>query len=300
MPGKFAKAVKGLFVVALIASAALAGLHYKEDAIQLWERLRAPKAAAPIEASPTASTVIDESLRRSQVSGKTAVIRFNLTGCAVCERMSRDVFAQAEWATFAAEKLELTDYLMPTSFTSAQPELVQRMELLDSFAKASGAGQGFPFVAVIAKDGSLLGARSGYQDGGPKSYIRWIEQLSKGDKSSPKKLIAPASATTKSTTSPASVATVSQTASAAKASPTTNAPPIIFEVTLKGVSGTGDRKVALIGVGKRNIPLMIGEKKKVPWENTFKVVECREIGEREVVVHIEGEAETRHLALPLK
>lgn len=215
--------------------------------------------------------------------------------------MSRDVFTQPEWGKFAAEKLEITEYLMPTTFTSEQPELVQRMELLDSFAKASGAGQGFPFVAVLAKDGSLLGARSGYQGGGAGGYIRWIEQLGNADKSAPKKISAPATETkSKGAGVPATPATAQAkpgSGNAAAAATNTNAPAVL-EVTIKGISGTGNNKIALIGVGKRNVPLTVGEKKKVPWDKGFAVVECREIGDMSVKVRVEGEAQDRELAVP--
>ncbi|MGV3757722.1 MAG: hypothetical protein ACO1QS_20260 [Verrucomicrobiota bacterium] len=300
MAGKAGSIMKGLFVLALIGGAVWAGLRYKEEAIQAWQKFRTPKPVA-VEVQPAAAGLLDASLSRAQASGKLAVIRFNLTDCAVCERMSRDVFTQPEWGKFAAEKLEITEYLMPTTFTSEQPELVQRMELLDSFAKASGAGQGFPFVAVLAKDGSLLGARAGYQGGGAGGYIRWIEQLGNADKSTPKKIITPATET-KSKGAPAPATPVAAktvpNANSAATSTSTNAPAVL-EITVKGISGTGSNKMALIGVGKRNVPLLAGEKKKVPWDKGSVTVECREIGDKEVVVQVEGEPEARRLSLPL-
>lgn len=291
--------MKGLFVLALIGGGAWAGWRYKEEAIQAWQRFRTPKPVA-MEVQPAAAGLLDASLSRAQASGKIAVIRFNLTDCAVCERMSRDVFTQPEWGKFAAEKLEITEYLMPTSFTSEQPELVQRMELLDTFSKASGAGQGFPFVAVLAKDGSLLGARAGYQGGGAGGYIRWIEQLGNADKSAPKKISAQATETkSKGAGVPATPVTAQAKPGSGNATAvaSTNAPAVL-EITIKGISGTGSSKMALIGVGKRNVPLTAGEKKKVPWDKGSVTVECREIGDKEVVVQVEGEPEVRRLSGP--
>lgn len=300
MPGKAGSILKGLFVLALIGGGAWAGWRYKEEAIQAWQRFRTPKPVA-IELQPAAAMLMDTSLSRAQASGKIAVIRFNLTDCAVCERMSRDVFTQPEWGKFAAEKLEITEYLMPTSFTSEQTELVQRMELLDTFAKASGAGQGFPFVAVLARDGSLLGARAGYQGVGAGGYIRWIEQLGNADKSAPKKISVP-TMEAKSTNTPAPARPVAavlapDAGNAAAAATSTNA-PAVMEITIKGISGVGNNKVVLIGVGKRNFPLTVGEKKNVPVDEGFAVVECREIGDKTVKVRVEGEAQDRELALP--
>jgi len=92
-------------------------------AVKVVERFRPAKAVA-ISAEPDVQVLLKESLKRSQAKGKIPVIRFNLQNCSVCERVSRDVFTKSEWKKFAEERLEITEYLMPTSFTDADTEVV--------------------------------------------------------------------------------------------------------------------------------------------------------------------------------
>lgn len=274
-------------------------------AVKVVERFRPAKAVA-ISAEPDVQALLKESLKRSQAKGRIPVIRFNLQNCSVCERVSRDVFTKREWKKFAEERLEITDYLMPPSVTDGEPEMVQRMHLLDSLAKTSGADQGFPFIAVLARDGTLLGARAGYHAGGAENYIKWAENLANSDKSTyvlptPGPEIA-GTITNNFANTPAVAPAAGATNSAESAvKPTSTNETVVpaVEVVVKGVSGAGNKRVVLLGIGKRNYPLVIGEKKRVTHENGFAVVECREIGDTAVVVHVEGEEEDRRLSLPL-
>ena len=274
-------------------------------AVKVVERFR-PAKAVTITAEPDVQALLKESLKRSQAKGKIPVVRFNLQNCGVCERVSRDVFTKGEWKKFAEERLEVTEYLMPTSFTDADTEVVQRMHLLDSLAKTSGADQGFPFIAVLARDGTLLGARAGYHAGGAENYVRWAENLANSDKST---YVLPTpgpeiggTITNNFANTPVLVPVVAATNSAesvVKPTPTNETVAAAVEVVVKGVSGAGNKRVVLLGIGKRNYPLVIGEKKRVSQENGFTVVECREISDAAVVVHVEGEDEDRKLPLPL-
>jgi len=180
------------------------------------------------------------------------------------------------------------------------------MHLLDSLAKTSGADQGFPFIAVLARDGTLLGARAGYHAGGAENYVKWAENLANSDKSTyvlptPGPEIAGAStnASTNAVITPVPTAATNSAESVAKPASTNETVVAAVEVVVKGVSGAGNNRVVLLGIGKRNYPLVIGEKKRVTHENGFAVVECREIGDSAVVVHVEGEEADRRLSLPL-
>lgn len=68
MPGKAGSIVKGLFVLALIGGGVWAGLRYKEEAIQAWQKFRTPKPVA-IEVQPAAATLMDASLSLGQARG---------------------------------------------------------------------------------------------------------------------------------------------------------------------------------------------------------------------------------------
>jgi len=287
-----------LFAVAIVA--AVGFQMWRNGTAQKYLARYLPAKDQPTQVSPEAAGVIDEPLKQALAKGKVAVIKFNLVNCGICERMSRDVFTKPEWAKFVTRKLEVTEFLMPTTITSEQPELVKRIQLLDAYAKASGAQQGFPFIAVLGKDGSLLGARAGYHDGGAPAYIKWMESLIANDKSSPKKL--PETPVTESKASaPVTAAAPSSTAPAVPAVAVTNATvKASLEIVVKGVSGTGANKVVLLSIGERNYPLFSGDKQRVQFNNASVLVECREVGEKEVVVQVEGEEKERRLSLRLE
>jgi hypothetical protein len=294
--------LKWLILSLVVAAGGWALVANRGAALQYLERVSTPHPVA-IEAAPDVLALLNEPVKRAQAKGKIAVIRYNLTDCAVCERVSRDVFTQPAWAKFQGERLEMTDFLMPTSVTSDQPELVQRIHLLEALEKASGAGQGFPFIAVVGADGRVLGARSGYHPGGPENYIRWIEGLAGKSPAAPAKALPESAkaATPAATNSPA-ISTSGNVTSAKEA--TTNQParaesaPVPLEIVVKGISGSGDRRMVLLGVGKRNFPLVAGEKKRLALDGGATVIECREIGEKTVLLHVEGEDHERQLALP--
>jgi thioredoxin-related protein len=286
-----------LFLLAVAAVAVIGVQLWMNGTAQKYLARYLPAKYQPTQVSPETAGVIDEPLKQALAKGKVAVIKFNLVNCGICERMSRDVFTKPEWAKFAARKLEVTEFLMPTTITSEQPELVKRIQLLDSYAKASGAQQGFPFIAVLGKDGSLLGARAGYHNGGAPAYIKWMEGLIANDKSSPRQL--PETPVTESKApAPAPPAVP---ANASIPGPATNAVvKASLEIVVKGVSGAGANKVVLLGIGERNFPLFSGDKKRVQFNNASVLVECREVGEKEVVVQVEGEDKERRLSLRLE
>ena len=322
------KGVKWFLILLAAAAVLWVQLLMNGKATKVIERFR-PGRPVAIEAAPEVLSIIKEPLKRAVTKGKIPVIRFNLVDCGVCERLSRDVFTKPEWGKFAAERLEMTDFLMPTSFTEQDTELVKRIHLMEALAKASGADQGFPLIAVLGRDGKLLGARAGYHGGGAENYIQWVEALSQGDKS---EAPAPAAEQTKAE-SPANtngqpVAAVNTAASAPSMQVTNTPAPAAsangpvpepaktpslvpvpapqaepmatskLEIVVKGVSGRGNNKVVLLGIGKRNYPLVSGERKRVYIDQSGFTIECVGIEPKQVVVRVEGEDKDRHLDLP--
>lgn len=320
------KGVKWFLIVLAAVAVFWAQLLMNGKATKVIERFR-PGRPVMIAAAPEVLGIIKEPLKRAVTKGKIPVIRFNLTNCAVCERVSRDVFTKPEWSKFAAERLDVTDFLMPTSFTEQDTELVKRIKLMEALAKASGADQGFPLIAVLGRDGKLLGARAGYHAGGAESYVKWVETLSLGDKS---EVAAPtgeqvktepsantnaiptetASVVAVTSAPPAQVTNTPTEAAIAPApvpepvkepAPSAKAAPVVlpkFEIVVKGVSGSGNNKVVLLGIGKRNYPLVSGERRRVLVEQAVVTIECHSIADKEVVVRVEGEAKDRYLDLP--
>ncbi len=268
--------------------------------------LHGKEGKAFVDAPPEVSELIDDSLHRAQTAGKTPVIRFNLVNCGICERVSRDVFTKPEWGKFAAEKLEITEYLMPTTVTSDDPEMVKRMNLLIALGEAAGVQGGFPLFVVMGKDGSVLGARAGYHAGGASGYINWVEGLVKAD-TSVAKVTTDNKVNTSEPTEPAK-APVTKVVDAPKVSTPAAAPvpatnemvKASLDIAVKGVSGTGASKVVLLAIGERNYPLFSGDKKRVQFNNAPVLVECREISDDEIVVQVEGEEKERRLSLKLE
>lgn len=80
----------------------------------------------------------------------------------------------------------------------------------------------------------------------------------------------------------------------------TNAAPVVVErvsksqyLTLSGISGSGDHRLALIN----NRPFKGGEVGEIRGPNGMIKVECIEIREKSVLIQIEGESERKELRL---
>lgn len=269
---------------------------------RMWHKLH--PAPLEIPASPNVLALLDEPLERAHRMGKTPVLRFSQENNAEGERLQKDVFLQVNWKNYEDQNLVVFDYLFPARIDPADSELLRHGQLMEAIAAAADEKRRFPLIVVLSRDGMLLGARTGYQAGGPADYIEWIDKLRQIDESP----IVPTSAPrpvhqvkTKKVlekkdekTKTAIVVTAPEKAAPAF-SGTTNKIPTIM---VKGVTGTGNSQVVLLAIGKRNYPFSLGEKRTIAVEDSSLVLVCKDITTNAVVVHVNEEKEDRLLSLP--
>lgn len=91
--------------------------------------------------------------------------------CYWCKKLDREVLSKPEFNSFAKEKLVL--FLADFPRRKSQPETLksQNEGLLRTYRVP-----GFPTVLLLDAEGNVL-ARTGYQSGGPKAYVKHLETL---------------------------------------------------------------------------------------------------------------------------
>lgn len=262
-----------------------------------------------IPASPNVLALLDEPLEKAHQAGKTPILRFNQESSADGERLQKDVFAQPGWKNYEDQNVVVFDFQFPAKIDPADSEALRQSQLMEAVSSAADEKRRFPMVAVLSRDGQLLGARTGYQAGGVQDYIDWIEKLRQIDDSpivpttAPRPVHKPKvkkdTANKKEDKAKTSLV-VTNSEKASKPAPTaantsTNKP---LTIMVKGVTGTGDSRVVLIAIGKKNYPFGIGEKRTLAVEDTSLTLHCREITTNAVIVHVNQEEEDRSLPLP--
>ena len=92
--------------------------------------------------------------------------------------MDKEVFAQDKFVKEASRKfvLVMVDSPRDKSVLSALARK-QNGELAKKYSVT-----GFPTVVIVDSDGNEVARHSGYKAGGPKNYMRYLKDLTKGAK----------------------------------------------------------------------------------------------------------------------
>lgn len=213
----------------------------------------------------------DLKLAQDRAYAENRVVLINFTGsdwCGWCIKLKNEVFNTSEFHAFAERHLMLVEVDLP----NRKPISAQQRAINKGLASRYGI-QGYPTVVLLNSKGQEAG-RLGYLEGGPKSYIAAIRQrtgLPAADSSRPADPTAPPSF------------------GGAKTGP----PPKYAQLTLKSISGTGSRRLALIN----NQTLALGESGKVRLGDSEVKVRVEEIRDKSVVVTVEGKGERKELFL---
>ena len=93
--------------------------------------------------------------------------------CGWCVKLDKEVFSKDEFKEYAAENLVLVELDFPRKKAQSAAEKAQNAALAKKFEI-----RGYPTILLIDADGKEI-ARTGYQKGGPKSYVRHLEKLLK-------------------------------------------------------------------------------------------------------------------------
>lgn len=215
-------------------------------------------------------TDFGEAQRKAYGENRTLLVYFTCSdNGGTCERLQQEVFASYEFQTFADRHLILVQVDFPRWKQLHPTQLKINRDLADKYN-----AQGYPIVVVANNRGQALG-RMGFMEGGPDPYIKAIERA----------------------------AGLMGKAGAADA-PDPDAPPLwngapvrpapqYKDLTLKSISGTGDKRLALIN----NATLGVGESGKVRLGTGEVKVRVDAIRARSVIVTVDGKKGQRELNL---
>ena len=91
--------------------------------------------------------------------------------CGWCMRLEREILRMPEFTDFAAENLVLVKIDFPRRTRLPAAEAAQNQRLAQQYGV-----RGYPTVIILNSDGETVGDL-GYQEGGPKPFIRRIAEL---------------------------------------------------------------------------------------------------------------------------
>ena len=205
----------------------------------------------------------DLKLAQDRAYAENRLVLINFTGsdwCGWCIKLKNEVFNTSEFNAFAERHLMLVEIDFPSrKFMSPQQRAANK-----TLANHYGV-QGYPTVVVLNSKGNEVG-RLGYKAGGPSVYVKELRRiggLAGANSSRPGESYSPPPAF-----------------GGAKVGP----PPKYTALTLKSISGTGSKKLALIN----NQTFALGETAKVRLGDGEVKVRLEEIRDKSVIVIVEG------------
>jgi thioredoxin-related protein len=132
------------------------------------------------ESAPQSSTaedlawLTDFATAQGQARAENRLLLIAFTGsdwCPPCIMLDRQVFAQPEFADYAAKHLVLLQVDFPHGKVQSDAQKAANYKLADRFGI-----DGFPTVIVLDSSGKKIG-ELGYMPGGPRPFIAALEKL---------------------------------------------------------------------------------------------------------------------------
>jgi hypothetical protein len=186
-------------------------------------------------------------------------------------KLKKEVFDQFDFAVYANANLIMVE----VDFPRRKPQSLQQIKANSTLAAKYNI-QGYPTVILLNSDGQQIGD-TGYVEGGTKAFIAEINRFPGMPHNGPYATPTPVAGTTKA---------------APSAAPQTPPPPQYGELTLKGISGSGTRRMALIN----NETIMAGETARVKFRDTRVEVTVKEIRDDSVIIQVNGKPQELKLA----
>ena len=210
----------------------------------------------------------DHGAALARAYGENRVVLMNFTGsdwCASCISLRQEVFSKPEFLKFAANHLVLAEVYV----ARYKPQPQATWTLMQKYGVGS-----VPTVLLLDSKGVLIGRIGGYREGGAEAYVKAIQQaIARNQRQAP-------------------VAEPAEPLPLFGGAPTGPAPKY-KDLTLKSISGSGPKRLALIN----NQTFALGESAKVRLGAGEVKVRCEEIREKSVVVTLDGKAERKELWL---
>jgi thioredoxin-related protein len=230
-------------------------------------------------------TDLPTAMERAQKEKKAVLLDFTGSDwCPWCVKLKSEVFDQFEFAAYAASNLIMVEVDFPNR------KRISVDQLNANYALASKYGvKGYPTIIILNSEGQKLG-KCGYVEGGPTAFVSVIEKFP-GMPHKGKYLVATPADSSANAAPNSPVTSARPSTPGAAPEPAVAPPPQYAELTLKGVSGVGSRRLAMIN----NETLMAGESAFVKSFGTNIEVTVKEIRDASVVIVVKGQ--TRELTL---
>jgi protein disulfide-isomerase len=220
-------------------------------------------------------TDVPTALARAKKENKAVLLDFTGSDwCGWCMKLKKEVFDQFDFAVYANANLIMVEVDFPRRKTLS----LQQVNANENLA-AKYHIRGYPTIIVLNSDGIQIGD-TGYIEGGTRAFIAELNRfpgMPNNGSSAP-------SAAPVGATKPPSAATTQPAASAP--------PPTYGALTLKGISGSGNRRMALIN----NETLKVGEIARVKTMDTRIDVMVKEIRDDSVLIEVNGKSQELKLA----
>ncbi|MDB6109311.1 MAG: thioredoxin [Pedosphaera sp.] len=189
--------------------------------------------------------------------------------CGWCMKLKKEVFDTPEFATFAKQNLVLVEL----DFPHHKPQSPAQKQLNAKLAQTLDI-KGFPTIVVLDQNARAVG-RLGYLAGGPKAFIAELQKIPG---------LLPGTPGVAATTAEPEPEPVRKPVEFVPIAPAV--PNHYDQLSLKGISGTKDHRLAMIN----NQTLMVGETAKVKLQDERIEVCCKEIRDDSVLITANGKS----------
>ena len=227
----------------------------------------------------SASWLTDLSAAKAQAAREGKHVMINFTGsdwCGWCIKLRQEVFSQPEFEAYAAQNLVLVEIDFPKRKQISQATLRANAAIADQFKIG-----GYPTLVFLNPAGKEV-RRGGYQPGGARPFVQAVAKVTGG------------TVTPTDTRAPLTVAArepVPDLPLYGGAPPA--APQRFNDIVLKSISGTKDRRFAMLN----NTTFAVGETARIKLQDRTVKVQCVEIRDRSVIVAVEGQPGQREIKL---
>jgi protein disulfide-isomerase len=134
-------------------------------------------AASPSAADDTGPAAIwgehyDRALEQARTEHKLVLLDFTGSDwCIWCHRLDEQILSKPFFLDYAREHLVLVTIDFPQNKSQLPETVRQNATLSEKFSVT-----GYPTIVLVDAEGRELG-RTGYMQGGPKTFVRELEQL---------------------------------------------------------------------------------------------------------------------------
>lgn len=113
---------------------------------------------------------LETALQKAKQENKAVLVNFTGSDwCIWCQRLSNEVFSKSEFEDYADENLILVKLDFPKDIEQSAATKMYNNQLAQRYGI-----EGFPTILLFNSNGDLV-LRTGYQPGGPVSYVNHLK-----------------------------------------------------------------------------------------------------------------------------